>query len=244
MSFKTEAFVLQARVWYKADKIYYLFTPQEGVIKTVLKSAAKPGNKLSGHLLPFSKLTTMIGRGRMDHMAGVKTLVDYKNLRKDLRSLSLASSVAELLLREESSGNKQIEFELLGEIFSFLDDDTVGEDVKMLLVRIFLWKYLSLSGWQPELDNCLLCNKEINGQAGKYIAGRGIICREHESMNSVLITRELVEFLKFIIKADWSKLTDISLSQSLNREWLRLSKIYYQSVYERPSQSLKLFSYG
>lgn len=244
MSFKTEAFVLQTKAWYKADKIYYLFTPQEGVIRAVLKSAAKPGNKLSGHLLPFSKVATMIGRGRMDHLAGVSTLVDYKNLRKDLRSLSLASSVAELLLREESTGNKQLEFDLLGEIFSFLDDADVDEDVKMLLVRIFLWKYLSLSGWQPELDRCLLCGKEINGQAGKYMAGRGIICNEHESINSVPITHELIEFLKFIIKADWSKLTDISLSKELNKEWLRLSKVYYQSVYERPSQSLKLFSYG
>mgnify|MGYP004006597975 CR=1 FL=1 len=56
MAFKTEAFVLRARPWRNADRVYDLLTPQEGVINAVLRSAAKSSSKLAGHLLPFSKV--------------------------------------------------------------------------------------------------------------------------------------------------------------------------------------------
>jgi len=242
MSFKTEAFVLRSRQWHNADRLYSLFTPREGVIDVVLKSAAKAGNKLSGHLLPFSKVKIMVGRGRLDHLAGASVITDYSNLRNDLRSLSLASSVVELFLNEDRGMQKIKEFELLENIFIFLNDVNISIENKALLVRIFLWKYLSLAGWQPQLDHCVICKKEI--KISKYMPGRGIICLDHQEADSVPISNELIQFLQFIIRADWGQLSNLSISKKLNKEWLQISQIYYQSIYEKPSQSLKLFMYG
>ncbi|PLX26047.1 DNA repair protein RecO [Candidatus Parcubacteria bacterium] len=242
MSFKTEAFVLKAHAWREADRVYYLFTPEEGVIKVVLKSAAKSKSKLAGHLLPFSKVKVMIGRGKLDHMAGVHTIVDYKNIRTNLRNMSLASSIAELFLNEDHGGDKRQEFELLSDLFSYINDEDVSPERKLWLVRVFLWKYLSLSGWQPQLDNCQICGKSI--QAGQYMPGRGIICIEHNNNHSVSLSEKLANFLKFIILAEWKDLAEISIDNELNREWLRVSQLFYQAVYDRPSQALKLFIYG
>jgi len=242
MSFKTEAFVLKANAWREADRVYYLFTPEEGVIKVVLRSAAKATSKLAGHLLPFAKVKVMIGRGKLDHMAGVHTITDYKNLRTNLRNLSLASSIAELFLYEDHVGNKKEEFSLLEELFGYIDDENVSPERKLWLVRIFLWKYLSLSGWQPQLDICQICGKDI--QAGQYLPGRGIICNEHISNQAVPMSTELANFLKFIILSEWKDLVEISIDSELNRDWLRVSQLFYQAVYDRPSQALKLFIYG
>lgn len=242
MSFKTDAFVLKTRPWREADRLYYLFTPHEGIIKAVLKSAAKPINKLSGHLLPFSKVRVMIGRGKIDHMAGAAIIQDYANIRTDLKNMSLASSVTELFLNQDGGGYSMLEFRLLEELLNALNNPDIEQEKKLLFVRIFLWKYLSMSGWQPQLDNCQICNREI--AFGKYLPGRGIMCREHNSSQGVVISKELVDFLKYIIKVDWPDLDSLTINRELNREWLKISQLFYQSVYERPSQALKLFLYG
>ena len=232
MAFKTEAFVLRIRPFVEADRIYDLFTPQEGVISVVLRSAARSRSKLAGHLMPFNKVKVMIGRGKMDHMAGAVVLENYSNLRADLKSMSLASSVVELFLSDRSMGQKFREFSLLEHIFTILDHKGISMNKKMILVRAFLWKYLAIAGWQPRF------------QQGKNIESDGIMYMEHDYNKSIPISGELFDFLQFIIKSDWPQLINLSIDKHLNKEWLRISKIYYQSIFEQPSKSLKLFIYG
>lgn len=241
MSFKTQAFVLRNRSWREADRLYDLFTPEEGIINVILKSAARPGNKLAGHMLPFSQVRVMIGRGKFDHLAGAETIVDFKNIRSEIKLVSLAGSIAELFLYHKDMGNKQREFRLLESIFALLDHPDIELEKKSILVRVFLWKYLSLSGWQPQLDKCLICSKDIS--SGKYVSGRGIICSEHQE-NGFEISDNLIDFLRFVVDADWLEFINLKIDKNLNNEWLKASSMFYQSVFERPSQSLKLFNYG
>ena len=95
MSFKTEAFVLKNIPFREADRLYTLFTSQEGLLQAVLKSAAKSNSKQAGHLPTFAKVKIMIGRGKMDHLAGVHLIKDFSNLRSNIKLMSLASSLVE-----------------------------------------------------------------------------------------------------------------------------------------------------
>ena len=232
MAFKTEAFVLRCRPFVEADRIYDIFTPQEGVISVLLRSAASSKSKLAGHLMAFNKVKVMIGRGKMDHMAGVEVLENYSNLRHDLKSMSLAASVVELFLSDRSMGQKFREFSLLEHIFTILDHPGITLNKKMILVRAFLWKYLSMAGWQPHF------------RSEQDSANGGIMYMEHDHNKSIKISSELFDFLQFIIKSDWPQLINLSIDATLNKEWLKISQIYYQAVFEQPSKSLKLFIYG
>ena len=232
MAFKTEAFVLRSRPFREADRIYDLFTPQEGVLSVVLRSAAKSQSKLAGHLMPFYKVRVMIGRGKMDHMAGAGILETYSNLHQDLKSMSLASSVVELFLSDKSMGQKFVEFSLLEHIFTILNHRGIGMNKKMMLVRAFLWKYLSVAGWQPHFESRQNSDSD------------GIMYMEHDHNRAVPISGELFDFLQFIIQSDWPQLINLSVDSRLNKEWLRISRIYYQSIFEQASKSLKLFTYG
>lgn len=225
MSFKTESFVLKSSPWQNADKIFDLFTPHEGVIRVLLKSGLKSGNKLSGHMLPFSKVRVMIGRGRMDHLAGAQTIRDFSYIRQNLRLIFLASSIVELLINETSQSEKVDEFAMLDQIFSQLDDPTIDLEQKIILTRIFLWKYLSLAGWQPRF-------------------GRGIIYISGYQENGLPVSDDLVDFLQYIIKTDLSDCQNVKINQDLNKEWFKMSKNYYQTIYEYPSKALKLFNYA
>jgi len=223
---------LRSRPFIEADRIYDLFTPQEGVISVVLRSAARSRSKLAGHLMPFNKVKVMIGRGKMDHMASAVIVENYSNLRQDLKSISLASSVVELFLNDQSMGQKFIEFSLMEHIFTILDHSDITMNQKMILVRAFLWKYLAVAGWQPHF------------QLGKNSSNDGIMYMEHDHSKSVAISGELFDFLQFIIQSDWPQLINLSIDRRLNKEWFKISKIYYQSIFEQPSKSLKLFIYG
>lgn len=242
MTFKTDAFVLRVMPWREADRLYYLFTPHEGVVTAIVRSAAKSSSKLAGHLLPFAKVRVMIGRGKMDHLAGVHLLKDYGNLRTDLKNLSLASSIVELFLGELSSGAKLAEFALLEEVFLLLNDQQLKAEHKLILVRVFLWKFLSLSGWQPQLGACFICQQTID--SGAYLPGRGLVCHKHDLAGTLLISPNLLQFLREVLKLSLKDSLDLNLSPELNREWLEASKSYYQEVYDRPSKALKLFVYG
>lgn len=225
MSFKTDSFVLRSRPWTTADRLYDLFTPYEGVIRVLLKSGQKAGNKLSGQMLPFSKVRVMIGRGRMDHLAGADTIKDFPRIRQNLHLIFLASSVAELLINETSQSDKAPEFQMLDQIFGQLDDPSINLAQKIILTRIFLWKYLSLAGWQPRF-------------------GQGIIYMSGHTDKGQEISDNLQDFIKYIIQTDLDACCHIKIGQRLNQEWLKLSQNYYQTVYDFPSKALKLFNYA
>ncbi len=242
MSFKTEAFVLKNIPFREADRLYTLFTPQEGILQAVLKSAAKSNSKQAGHLPPFAKVKIMIGRGKMDHLAGVHLVKDFSNLRSNIKLMSLASSLLELYLKESSGGQKIEEYYLLENILYLLDNKEISLNKKILLTRIFLWKYLSLAGWQPELNKCVICNIKINN--GNYWPGYGIICTKHEQEEKVNLSHNCQELLKKIINNSWSELINLNINKELNKEWFKVSQLFYQAVYEKPGQSLKLYNYG
>ena len=243
MAFKTEAFVLRSRPMSRADRLYDLYLPQEGIVSVILRSAAKPGNKLAGHMLPFAKVRVMIGRGKRDHLAGVTILKDFNNLRTDLKLLTLASAVVEMLLHDHSLGHKFKEFLLVDNILNLLNETELSLTKKNLLVRTFLWKYLGLLGYAQQLDKCLVCGKARIEQANYYMPGRGIICQEHGQDQVWPISQDLVVWLKNILQQDWRELLDSDLSLSLNKEWGQISQIYYQTVFESSPQSFKLLAY-
>ncbi len=242
MTFKTDAFVLKIKSWREADRLYYLFTPHEGIIQVVARSAASSTSKMAGHLPNFGKARIMIGRGKQDHLAGASLIKDYASLRTDLRSMSLASSVAEIFLSELSTGTKWQEYDLLEEIFTLLDDQQISYEKKLWLVRAFLWKFLSIAGWQPQLDYCVICSKEI--KQGNYLPGRGIICAEHQIATTLSMSENLLQFLREILIRPLADILQLDIAKDLNKEWLQASQAYYQEVYDRPSQALKLFVYG
>ena len=93
----------------------------------------------------------MIGRGHFDHLAGVETIKDFKNIRSNLKILSLASSVVELFLYDQERGGKYREFDLLESIFSFLDNLLALSRINffcffvLIFPRIFLISFSDIS---------------------------------------------------------------------------------------------------
>ena len=127
-------------------------------------------------------------------------------------------------------------------ILYLLDNKEISLNRKILLTRIFLWKYLSLAGWQPELNKCVICGIKINN--GNYWPGHGIICSNHEQEGKVSLSDNCLKLLKKIISDNWAELINLKIDKELNKDWFKISQLFYQAVYEKPGQALKLYNYG
>ena len=77
-----------------------------------------------------------------------------------------------------------------------------------------------MAGWQPHF------------RSEQDSANGGIMYMEHDHNKSIKISSELFDFLQFIIKSDWPQLINLSIAATLNKEWLKISQIYYSMIPE------------
>lgn len=243
MAFKTEAIILSQRTLRGADRIYEILTPHDGKLSVVARSAGKSSSKMSGHLQPFAHVKLMIGRGYQDHVAGVRTITSYRELRASWFDFILASSLVELIMRFNVPGQAaQQEFELLQQTLDRVVFATTQRD-KVLLSRIYLWKLLSMGGWMPNLDQCAQCQKAFEDAEFYYQPLRGFVCAEH-NRNGISMTAELLQLLRDVLASDdWHVVVQKANSGTVQKQWFELSQHYYQDVINYPLGSLKLFQH-
>lgn len=244
MAFKTEAIVLHQRYLTGADRIYEVLSPEYGKLQLVARSVARSSSKMAGHMEDFSHVWLMIGRGRQDHLAGVKTIKNNRELRESWFNFILTSSLVELVLTVNVSGESaREEFALLQQTFSVLSDPNRSRQERVSIARIFLWKLLSLSGWKPDLERCAVSRESLAGNPVFYQSPKGFVRKAH-NRDGIPVDRSLMEFLEHIISVDdWNDLIARANQNGFTKEWLQVSQLYYQDIVSKPLQSLKLFQY-
>lgn len=245
MSLKTEAIILQEKPLREADRLYYILTPGEGKLRVLAKSAGRTRSKLAGHLQPFSCVQLMIGRGKQDHVAGVSILESNASLREDLNKLTLASALVELVLRINVAGQESLEeYKLVKQALRLLNEPSLDNQERSLIVRLFLWKILAQAGWQPDFNRCSISGIINTTGEYHYLPTRGFVSKKHSSSYSLAIPKDLVSFLEKVIQTeDWPSLLTEAKQSDFQDTWTKLSQSYYQDILERPLNSLSLYNY-
>jgi len=186
----------------------------------------------------------MIGRGRQDHLAGARTIRSNQELRENWFDFILTSSLVELLLTINVSGQSaRNEFDLLIRTLDELKIED-NQQKKVIIARIFLWKLLALSGWKPDLERCAISRDPFVADEVYYQSPKGFVGQKH-NRNGMKIDQALMVFLSQILEEDdWAPLIATASENGLGAQWLQLSQNYYQDIISRPLQSLKSFNYA
>lgn len=172
----SEAFLLRKIEYGEADYIVSLFTRDFGKIRGIAKNAKKSRRRFGGRLEPFIHLRVRFREkpGGMRFIEDAETIRAFSGLMKDVEPFMWGSFILEnvdvLLPEEEPNGDI---FELLVHTLSALDSgkspipSTLG----------FQLSLLSLSGYKPNLYNCVRCGKPI--ERGFFsIEKGGFFCNE------------------------------------------------------------------
>jgi len=165
----------------ETDQLFTVYTKDFGKLEILGKAIRKISSKLrsGAELFYLSEIEFIQGKTQ-------KTLTDailiekFKNLREDLKTLSVAYKISEILdnLIKGQEPDEKI-WQLLLETFERLNNYTLYPKTYTLIYYYFLWNLLSILGYQPELYNCVICQKNLSTYfAEKYGLDRAqmILC--------------------------------------------------------------------
>ena len=175
-SYSSEGIVLARRNYGEADRILSVYTKNHGRISLIAKGIRRPKSRKRGHLEIFSYIRFQAATGRgLDLMTEAEVIDDFKEIRKNLKKVSLAYYFCEVVgkITHEGETNERL-FDLILENLEKLKSET---ELKKLRLD-FILRLLILLGYWPtgkpllDIDNKLeeVIERQINSvRVGKMM---------------------------------------------------------------------------
>ncbi|MFZ5596845.1 MAG: DNA repair protein RecO [Bacillota bacterium] len=235
--YMVDAIVLKSVRAREADRILTLFTRQEGKKRVIAHGVEKPSSRKRGAVQPFSRSRLLLRRGRdLDSVSQGEGLDMFPAIRRNLDSLSKASYMAELVdaFMQDEDPHPGV-YDLIGETYSLL-----GGSFDFILARAFEIKLVSLLGYRPALDFCVMCG---GGAAGPRVffspAQGGVVCAGcgPESGNTMEITRGTLENIKTLLRWEMGHVSRLVTGPAAGREIKAVMKAFIEYRLERGIRS-------
>jgi len=232
--YKTHGFIFKKNNLNESDRVFSVFTSDFGKLDIFAKAIRKPVSKLrSGIDLFFlSDIEFIQGKSR-------KTLTDavgvqrQLNLQKDPQKFKIAMAISEVLDNFiKGQERDQNLFNLLNETFKILDAPNFKLQVSRLYYY-FLWNFIFLQGFKPEIEKCNICSEKLNPY-NIYFSNKsgGIICKRCISHDGFAkkINSDTVKLLRLILKKDWQIIQKLGITQGSWKIFKDISDNYYSYI--------------
>ena len=196
--YKTEAIVLRRANLGEADRIVTLFTREHGRLSVVAKGARKPKSRFAGRLELFTHLRALLAQGRtLDVVSQVEVIDPFPAVRGDLGRMSAASFVAEVTDRATPEREPQPAiFAALRQVLR-----VIASGDAELAGHWYAAQILSLSGYGPITDRCVICGRPLRSGAAFSLALGGSLCpadrvRDPEAIPASAVGLAAIGFLR------------------------------------------------
>ncbi len=203
-NFVTDAINIKTYPLSEHDNIVLMFSKQ-GLIKCVAKGVKKPKSKLGARmqLLVANKLLVKKGKN-LDTVCQAQALNTFNKLRHDFDKLTYGMYLGELVsvfCRENlnSEGIYDIFYKTLENI-----SEANSKEKILLHVLKFQLKFMQILGYGLELNRCMVCGHELEGDVLLSIDEGGVLCKEcsHKYINKINVPLKIREFLTEIGKRE------------------------------------------
>lgn len=238
-TYRTEAIVLRRRDFGEADRLLTLYSREEGKVQAIAKGARKPQSRKTGHVELFMRTRFLIARGRDLAIVTQAELVEaYEPLRGDLVRATYAAYAVELLDRFTAESDKNLAlYDLLASALSwFAETDNV-----LLAARFYELRLLSLSGYQPQLFNCVGCGAQIEEEDQFFSAELGgLLCPDCRTKDrrAKPISSAGVKVLRYLQTRPWTTVQQLKLRRELHTELETVLHFYLTYILERNLKSV------
>ena len=248
LHYRTEGFVFKKQDRFEADRVFSVFTSEFGRLEVFGKAIRKITSKLRGgiEIFSLSEIEFIQGKNR-------KTLTDtiaiekFSNIAQDPSKLEIGHKIIDILDNFIKGQEKDDDiFNLLSETFNKLNNYQLPTTNYSLTYYYFLWNFLSILGYHPEIQNCVACELKLNPH-GLYFSNKdgGIICKNCLDSDTEFkktypehykkINSDIVKILRLILKKNWQILSKLKIdifSQDLFKE---ISDNYYYYIFSSHS---------
>ena len=168
----------------EADLVSSLYSREHGKLDVLARGARRLTSKLMGHFEPLTLVRLSIARGRtLDIVAEAEVVNAFPDVKSDYASVARGLHVAELIdgFSASSASNPQVldlalqTLEAIGKQDATATDDHSPD----LPLRYFDLQLLQLSGFLPELYQCVECSDGLEPERHRFAAGAGgVLCAD------------------------------------------------------------------
>jgi DNA repair protein RecO (recombination protein O) len=240
----TRALVLQAFPYSETSKILRLFTWEHGVRSVIAKGALRPRSRFGGVLEPFTEgtATFYLKEGRELHtLSGFDLLRSRQALGRSLPAFAGGSLMAEIAIR---TGTEDPHPALYEELAAGWDAIAAaqGDAETDVAVLTGAWRVVSLVGFEPQTDACVVCGREIlNNEAVRFDAeAGGVACTRCRPVGRLIDPLSRMELRRMLRAAP---LAEPIARPNLHRALLR-AFLDAQLAHGKPFRSLELMMAG
>ncbi|MFZ5633573.1 MAG: DNA repair protein RecO [Bacillota bacterium] len=234
-----DAIILKSIKAGEADRVLTLYTRQVGKKRVIAHGVEKPTSRKRGAVQPFGYSRLLLRRGRdLDSVSQGEGIEIFPGLRQSLEGLARASYLAELVdaFTLDGDPNPQI-FELLRDTFMLL-----GGRCDFVAARAFEIKLVSLLGYRPGLEACVLCGVPAGRERVYFGAGQGgIVCGRCRSGSggTVEISRGALENLKALMRWETGRIHQLRITPAAGKEIKNVMRRFIEYHLEKTVKSLK-----
>ncbi|MBI5344888.1 MAG: DNA repair protein RecO [Deltaproteobacteria bacterium] len=198
-AYKTEAVILGSFDYGESDRILSFYTSDYGKLKGIAKGARRSRKRFVGNLEPPSHIRLIFfqGSGELVRVEDAGLIDGFNGLKNDIEKFSPACYLLELVSEMTREGETQSTvFGLLAGFLKMLEEGGrvtpfskgagyppegwVGGIRDEAVVRFFEIRLLTLLGYLPYLEGCVVCRTPfVNAASGLYFSSEkgGAVCR-------------------------------------------------------------------
>jgi DNA repair protein RecO (recombination protein O) len=248
-TYTTTALVLKRRDHNENDRLFCLYTKDNGKIDVLAKGTKKISSKLNAYMEPFYLVKVMIAKGKVfDKLANCNLIESYQNLRHDLFGFGLINYLAEItdgLIIGQTQNNDK--FDLLLKTLEILEQE-IGKKEKeklLLLANLYGLKLLSLLGYQPEIKRCLICHKGILLTKNIFdFSHGGVICEDCKKVclieDYVLVSDQVIKLLQLGQEKELDFFINLGIDQDTIKQF---NQVVYKLLLVNMEKPIKSFEF-
>lgn len=232
-----EGVVLRTAKLGEADRIVTLFTERHGKVRAVAKGVRRTKSRFGGRLEPFMRVDLLLGEGRtFDTISQAESLAAYAGaIVGDVDSYAAANAIAETL--NDLAGTEHepapAQYRLLvGALHALATCRHAPRDIAWS----YILRALSMAGWTPRLDSCVVCGTTRDLCFFSPAAG-GMMCRRDHTPEAAPCEETCRRRLRALLEGDWATLDGTSHDDAPVGQAVQSWAQYYL---ERPLRSLRL----
>lgn len=248
-TYTTTGIILKRRDFLENDKLFCLLTKDHGKLEIIAKGTKKITSKLNSYMEPFYLVKVMIAKGKkLDRLANCDLLTSYQNLRKDLFGFALINYLSEIndgLIEGKTETNDKLE--LLLAVLDILEKE-IGKknnEQLLMLINVYILKFLALLGYQPEIQRCMICHKGILLTKNIFdFSQGGIVCEECKKVcliEDYLQVPDVV--IKFLQLAQEKELTDFIDLNIKSDDLKKINQVVYKLLLVNLEKPIKSYEF-
>lgn len=160
-TYNDHGIVLNSLNYGEADKILNIYTKENGLVKAICKGAKKINSKFRGKVDKLSCGFFQFARGKnLDIVNDCSQVNAFPLLRSDLLKLTYGILFLEIIngFAHEQDTESSFIYELL---YQGLDHLQTVSDPSLFSIN-FIIENLTIHGYKPQLDSCVMCSSEVN----------------------------------------------------------------------------------